>query len=88
MNIALRLVLRWLANLPWSDFLRVVNAASLAGQNWIKTSSMSTAERAAVNLSRAAHVRQFIISVFPRLKGWKQNVILELAVAFINRNSN
>jgi hypothetical protein len=87
MSLALRIVIRWIANLPWSDFLRIVNAANLASQHWTKTASQSPAERAAVNVSRANHVRQFMTTAFPKLSGFAINALLELAVAWLNKST-
>jgi len=87
MSLALRIVIRWIANLPWSDFLRIVNAAALASQHWTKTASQSPSERAAVNASRANHVRRFIATNFPKLSGFVMNALLELAVAWLNKSS-
>jgi hypothetical protein len=85
MSIALRLVLRWLANLRWSDFLRIVDAANLAAQYWTKSASMTPAERAEINTLRADHVRQFIATNFSKLSGFILNAVLELAVAWLNK---
>jgi len=86
MSIPLRLVLRWLAKLPWSDFLRIVTAANLAAQHWPKSAGQSPAARAAINNARANHVRQFITTNFPKLSGFVLNAILELAVAWLNNS--
>jgi hypothetical protein len=87
MSLALRIVIRWLANLPWSDFLRIVNAAAMASQHWVKSPSQSPAEQTAVNASRAEHVRQFIKTNFPKLSGFVMNALLELAVAWLNKST-
>lgn len=87
MSIPLRLVLRWLANLPWSEFLRIVTAANLAAQHWPKSAGQSPAARAVINNTRAAHVRQFITTNFPKLSGFVMNTLLELAVAWLNKSA-
>ena len=80
-------VLAWLTELPWSDFLRIVRAAALANDKWGKDSAMSAVEISAIQTTRRHSVALFIQRSFPRLTGWKLNVVLELAVAWLNRTT-
>lgn len=87
MKLFLIPLLRWIASLPWADFLRIVGAAGYASGMWLKTPDMSLAERDAVNGSRFEYVRKFITTRFPRINGNVLNVLLELAVFWFNRTS-
>lgn len=81
-------VLAWIADLPWADFIRIVRSAAFAEDKFTKTPDMSPAEIAEVHASRRQHVADFIARTFALLRaGWKRNVILELAVAWLNRTT-
>lgn len=85
MKLLLSPVIRWLTSLPWADFLRIVGAAAWAGETWVKSAGMTEAEKQVVNASRAKHVREWITTRLPALSGWRMNVAIELAVAYLNR---
>ena len=87
MRLFLAAVIRWLTSLPWSDFLRVVSAAASASGQWVKTTDMTDAQKEAVNEARNGYVRGWITRNLPFLTGWKLNVILELAVGWLNRTA-
>jgi len=77
--------LLWLANLPWADFLRVVQSVRVAAEIWPKHTSLDKGTRAEINQRRAEQVRRFIRQTFPAFDGWMVNGIMELAVAWFNR---
>ena len=85
MRIFLAPLLRWFASLSWSDFARIVDAVEGAKNYWPKPPDMSDAEKAAVNVSRAQHVKAFVSRNWPKVSGWMLNLILELAVGWFNR---
>ena len=87
MRLFLAAVIRWLTSLPWSDFLRVVSAAASASGQWTKDPGMTDAQKEAVNEARNGYVRGWIARNLPFLTGWKLNVILELAVGWLNRTA-
>jgi hypothetical protein len=85
MKALLAILLRWFASVKWGDFLRVVGAAVKAGELYPKSTVSSKENDAAVNRNRVAHVLNFIAQSIPELTGWKSNLVLELAVGWLNR---
>ena len=80
-------ILSWLVSLPWSEFLRVVESVRTAAETWPKADTMSPAEKDAQNARRVEQVTRFIRLNFPSLIGWKLNVVLEIAVAWLKAKS-
>lgn len=85
MKIALRLVLKWLASLPWGDFLRIAAqvpevAKALPYQLPTQNVGVSHEERRKVNAARASMLREWIALQFPNLTG--VNFVLEVAVRY------
>lgn len=85
MKIFLMPVLRWLVSLPWTDFIRIVGVVGMAAEKHKKPPHVSDGVRKTINAYRSDHVRDFMFRHFPRLSGWQANVVLELAVAYVNR---
>lgn len=80
MKIALRLVLKWLASLPWSDFLRIVaQVPNIAREHPIEAGATKE-QRLTINARRAAVLGAWIATQFPNLTG--VNFVLEVAVRY------
>jgi hypothetical protein len=85
MRIFLAPLLRWLASLSWTDFVRVVGVVASVAEAFKKEQGMTEAEKEEINSRRATHVREWIATHLGWLKGWQINAVLELAVGWFNR---
>lgn len=80
-------VIKWFVSLPWADFLRVVAQVPAIAEQFPKTASMFQHEKERTNIERAVALKGWISRAFPKLSGWKLNLVLELAVAYFNKKS-
>ena len=80
-------VIKWFVALPWADFLRVVAQVPAIAAQFPKTASMFYGEREDMNTARAVALKGWISRAFPKLSGWKLNLVLELAVAYFSKKS-
>ena len=81
-------VIKWFVSLPWADFLRVVAQVPAIAEQFPKTASMFQHEKERTNIERATTLKDWISKAFPRLSGWKLNLVLELAVAYTNKKNS
>ncbi len=80
-------VLSWIGKISWTEFLQIVSSASNAASLFPKADNLSDADKAAVNVNRAAHVSNVISRVWKTLPTWAVNLVRELAVAWFNREA-
>lgn len=79
-SLILRLVLKRLASLPWSDFLRIVAQVPEVAKTLPIPADAPKGERFRINAQRATVLSAWIGRQFPNLTG--VNFVLEVAVRY------
>ncbi len=81
----LKRILAWFASISWEDFLRIVHAAEEAADLWKKSAELTEVQKQAVNRSRSSYVRDWIYENLDWLTGSRMNLVLEIAVNWLNK---